>query len=183
VLGFIGTGSEHMKRYLDSKNLSHRLMESYPQGDAVDLLADDMQVFAWSDQNAGVKSNREKGVFFVKRDRTTRLGIAFVTPRPEGLNLSGGEMTIGYRSTQPLDLAIITFKPANPNSSNNPALIAEQLFTRLSVAAASPSELSIILPATPGLTNIKEVVLMHEPKTAQPVDLVIERFTVNPGRP
>jgi hypothetical protein len=183
VLGFIGAGSEHMKRYLDSKNLSHRLMESYPPGDAVDLLAEGMQVFAWSDQKAGVKSNREKSALFVKGDRAARLGIAFVTPRPEGLNLSGGAMTIGYRSTQPLDLATITFKPANPNSSNHPALIAKQLFTRLSVAAASPSELSVILPATPGLTNIKEVVITHEPKTPQPVDLVIERFTVKPMGP
>ena len=85
-----------------------------------------------------------------------------------------------YRSTQPLDFATIAFKPANPNSSNIPALIAKELFTRLSVAAASPSELSVILPATPGLRNIKEVVITHEPNTAQPVDLMIERFTVKP---
>jgi hypothetical protein len=183
VLGFIGSGSEHMKRYLDSKNLSHRLMESYPFGDAVDLLADGMEVLAWSDQKADVKSNRENNALLVKGDRAARLGIAFVTPRPEGLNLSGGAMTIGYRSTQPLDLAIITFKPANPNSSKNPALIAKQLFTHLSSAAASPSELSVILPATPGLTNIKEVVITHESKTAQPVDLVIESFTVKPMGP
>jgi hypothetical protein len=182
VLGFIGSGSEHMKRYLNSKNLSHRLMESYPRGDAVDLLAEGMQVFAWSDQKGGVKSNRERSAFFVKGDRAARLGIAFVTSRPEGLNLSGGTMTIGYRSTQPLDLATITFKPANPNS-DNPALIAKELFTRFSVAAASPSELSVILPATPGLTNIKEVVITHEPKTAQQVDLAIERFTVMPMVP
>ena len=183
VLGFIGAGSEHMKRYLDSKNLSPRLMESYPRGDAVDLLAEDIQVFAWSDQKAGVKSNREKSAFFVKGDRVARLGIAFITPRPEGLNLSGGTMTIGYRSTQPLDFATIAFKPANPNSSNTPALITKELFTRLSVTAASPSELSVILPATPGLTNIKEVVITHEPNTAQPVDLMIERFTVKPNGP
>ena len=183
VLGFIGAGSEHMKRYLDSKNLSHRLMESYPHGDAVDLLAEGMQVFAWSDQKEGVKSNREKSAFFVKGDRAARLGIAFVTPRPEGLNLSGGAMTIRYRSAQPLNFVTITFKPANPNSSNNPALIAKELFTRLSVTAASASELSVILPATPGLTNIKEVVITHEPKSAQPVDLVIERLTVKPMGP
>ena len=181
VLGFIGTGSEHMKRYLDSKNLSHRLMESYPLGDDVDLLAEGIQVFAWSDQKAGVKSNREKSVFFVKGDRVARLGVAFITPRPEGLNLSGGVMTIGYRSTQPLDGATITFKPANPNSSNVPALITKELFTRLSVAAASTSELSVMLPATPGLTNIKEVVITHESNTGQPVDLMIERFTVKPA--
>jgi hypothetical protein len=90
-------------------------------------------------------------------------------------------MTIGYRSTQPLDFATIAFKPANPNSPNIPALVAKELFTRLSVAGASPSELSVILPATPGLRNIKEVVITHEPNTAQPVDLMIERFTVKPA--
>lgn len=178
VLGFIGTGSEHMRRYLDSKNLSHRLMESYPRGDAVDLLAKGMQVVAWSDQKTGVQTNREESAFFVKGDRAAHLGISFVTPRPDGLNLSGGMMIMSYRSAQPLDFVVITFKSANPNASNNPVLIAKQLFTRLGVAAVSPSELSVILPATPGLTNIKEVVLTHEPNTAQPVDLVIERFTV-----
>ena len=180
VLGFIGSGSEHMKRYLDSKNLSRRLMESYPPGDAVDLLAEGVQVFAWSDQKAGVKSNREKNAFFVKGDRAARLGIAFITPRPEGLDLSGGVMTIGYRSTQPLDFATIAFKPANPSSANTSALVTKELFTRLSVAATSPSELSVILPATPGLRNVKEVVITHEPNTAQPIDLTIERFTVKP---
>jgi hypothetical protein len=181
VLGFIGTGAEHMKRYLDSKNLSQRLMESYPLGEAVDLLAEGIEVFAWSDQKASVKSVREKNAFFVKGDRAARLGIAFVTPRPEGLNLSGGVMTIGYRSTQPLGSATITFKSANPNSPNIPDVMARELFTRLSVAAASPSELSVILPATPGLRNIKEVVITHEPNTAQPVDLMIDRFTVKPA--
>ena len=90
-------------------------------------------------------------------------------------------MTIGYRSTQTLDGATITFKPANPNSSNVPALITKELLTRLSVAAASTSELSVMLPATPGLTNIKEVVITHESNTGQPVDLMIERFTVKPA--
>ena len=90
-------------------------------------------------------------------------------------------MTIRYRSTQPLDVVTITFKPANPNSPNLPALMAKELFTRPNVAAASPSELSVILPATPGLRNIKEVVITHEPNTAQPVDLVIESFTVKPA--
>ena len=181
VLGFIGAGSEHMKRYLDSKNLSHRFIESYPAGDGVvDLLAQDMQVRAWSDQKEGVKSTREKSALLVKGDRAAGLGIAFETPRPEGLNLSGGTMTIRYRSKQPLDSVTIAFKPANPSSSNNPTLIAKELLTHLSVAATSPSELSVTLPATPGLTNIKEVVITHEPKTAQPVDLVIERFTVKP---
>jgi hypothetical protein len=183
VLGFIGSGSQHMKRYLDGKNLSPRLMESYPRGEAVDLLAEDIQVFAWSDQKAGVKSTREKRGFFVKGERIARLGIAFTTARPEGLNLSGGSITISYRSAQPLDLATIAFKPATPNSSNNSALIPKELFTRLSVTAAGPSELSVILPATPGLTKIKEVVITHEPKTAQPVDLTIEKFTVKPLTP
>jgi hypothetical protein len=181
VLGFIGTGSTHMKRYLESKNLSHRLMEIYPLGDAVDLLAEGIQVFAWSDQKAGVESNREKSAFFVKAERAARLGIAFITPRPEGLNLSGGVMTIRYRSTEPLDLVTITFKPANPNSPELAALMTKELFSRLEVPAASSSELSVILPATPGLRNIKEVVITHEPNTAQPVDFRIERFTVEPA--
>jgi hypothetical protein len=142
-------------------------MESYPLGDDVDVLAEGLQVFAWSDQKAGVKSNREKSVFFVKGDRVARLGVAFITPRPEGLNLSGGVMTIGYRSTQALDGATITFKPANPNSSDVPALITKELLTRLSVTAASTSELSVMLPATPGLKNIKEVVITHESNTGQ----------------
>jgi hypothetical protein len=180
VLGLIGTGSEHMKRYLDSKNLLPRLTDSYPLGDDVDLLSKGQQVFAWSDQKEGVQSNREKGVFSVKGERVARLGVAFTTPRPEGLNLSGGVMTIGYRARQPLDGATITFKPADPNPST--ALISKELTTRLSAAGTGTSELSVMLPATPGMTNIKEVVITHEFKTAQPIDLMIERFTVKPAK-
>jgi hypothetical protein len=59
--------------------------------------------------------------------------------------------------------------------------MTKELFSRLEVPAASSSELSVILPATPGLRNIKEVVITHEPNTAQPVDFRIERFTVEPA--
>jgi hypothetical protein len=53
----------------------------------------------------------------------------------------------------------------------------------ISVSAESPSRLSITLPATPGLTKIKELVLTHERSSTQPVDLVIEEFTVKPIGP
>src|SRR5262249_52858183 len=47
ALGFLGTGSEQMTRYLDSRGLGGRLADVYRPGAALDLLAEGAQVFAW----------------------------------------------------------------------------------------------------------------------------------------
>ena len=62
ILGLLGTGSDHMKRYLDSKGLGRRLDELFAAGEEVDLLAGETQVFAWTDKESTRSSpRREQG--------------------------------------------------------------------------------------------------------------------------
>src|SRR5205807_7668420 len=66
ILGVLGTGSEQMKRYLDARGLGGRLAEVFRPGEAVDLLADEMQVFAWAPKDQTIRSMRDKGGFQVR---------------------------------------------------------------------------------------------------------------------
>src|SRR5262249_35711775 len=90
ALGFLGTGSEQMTRYLASRELGGRLAEVYRPGEAVDLLAEEARVFAWAPKEGDVvRSQREKGGFRVQGERAGEVGIAFVPPG-RGASLTGG---------------------------------------------------------------------------------------------
>src|SRR5262249_38208323 len=69
ILGILSTGSDQMTRYLDSKGLGGRLAEIFRHGEAVDLLADEAQVFAWAPKDQAIRSTRDKAGFHVKGER------------------------------------------------------------------------------------------------------------------
>ena len=71
ILGILGTGSDQMARYLDSRGLGGRLAEVFRPGEAADLLADDAQVFAWAPKGQEIRSTREGGTFHVKGEGVT----------------------------------------------------------------------------------------------------------------
>ncbi len=104
ILGLLGTGSDHMTRYLDSRGLSGRRAEVFAAGEQVDLLSDATQVFAWTDKESSQQSRREKKAFLVKSERVKFVGIALVATGPQGLNLSGGRLRIGYRCGERMGL-------------------------------------------------------------------------------
>src|SRR5205814_8002926 len=85
ILGLLGTSSDHMKRYLDSKGLGAKLEDVFRTGAAVDLLSPQDQVFAWDDKGVSIQSKRDPGAFHVKSNRISNAGIAFVSTRPEGV--------------------------------------------------------------------------------------------------
>jgi len=178
ILGLIGTGSENMKRYLEFKRLSPQLAELYKPGEKYDFLSDENQVFAWTDKDSVVKSVREKSAFHVRGDRANQLGVAFVSKRPSGLSLSGGVLSIHYRSTEPVDRAILCFKPTGDTPAEG-GLIPKEVFARFADTDGREEELKIPLPAMPGLTGIKEVVITSVPG-GQPVDFSITRFVFTP---
>jgi hypothetical protein len=182
ILGLLGTASEHMKRYLDSKRLGEQLAETFKPGQKIDLLSNETQVFAWSNKESGIRSTRKKTAFQVQGDRVNEVGIAFVPSSPEGVNLSGGLLSIRYRSAQPLDPAVIDLKPVG----NDPAtadLITKQLFTRFYNTNGREAQVRIPLPATPGLWRIKEVVITcKDEKKESPIDLAITKIEVTPYR-
>jgi hypothetical protein len=172
-----------MTRYLDSKGLSGRRAELFPSGEAVDLMAADTQVFAWTDKQSTQRSTRERNVFHVQSDGLRFLGVALVSSRPRGVNLSGGRMRLRYRSAAPLEPVTIALKPVETPAEGS-GLIPKEIFTRLAATGDSEAEIEIPLPAMPGLTQVKEVVLTYEPAgRAAAIDLALTHAEVIPIGP
>ena len=178
VLGLIGTGSDNMARYLDSKGLSARLDEFFPAGERFDLLSDETQVFAWTAKEDVLRSTREPTAFHVQSDRARRFGIAFVAKGPKGIDLSGGTLTVRYRSAEPMGPALVALKPAD-QSAPSADLIAIEITTRFAATNGREAEIRVPLPATPGLARIKEVVITYEQAGKSiPVDFSITGLTI-----
>jgi hypothetical protein len=180
ILGVLGTGSDQMARYLDSKGLGGRLADVFRPGEAVDLLAGETQVFAWAPKDQTIRSSRDKAGFHVKGERVSQVGIAFVSARPQGVNLSGGLLSLRYRCAGPAGSAVIDLKPAGAAAAGA-GLIPSQVFARFADTGGREEEIQVPLPATPGLTQTKEVVITYGPGTeGRPIDLAITHLGVTP---
>ena len=180
ILGLLGTGSDHMKAYLDSKGLRRRLDTIFQAGGDVDLLSSGVQVFAWNGKESPMRARREKGSFHARTDRVNNAGIAFVPNSPQGANLSGGLLALRYRSPQPIEQALIALKPVN-GSPPVTGLIPTEIYCHFPGTENGDREMSIPLPATPGLTQIKEVVITFGVESrARPLDLSITQLRVVP---
>jgi hypothetical protein len=179
ALGMLRTGSENMTRYLNSKSLGGRLNELFPIGEPVDLLSKEAKVFAWTDKESHLQSGREQAAFHVQSDRVHFLGIALVATAPGGINLSGGRLRIGYRSAEAIEPVSITLKPViNPQAVG---LISKEIFAHFVATKDGEAEIDVPLPAMPGLTNVKEVVITHEPgPSGRPIDLTLTRVESAP---
>jgi hypothetical protein len=183
VLGFLRTASEDMKRYLDSRGRNERLEEVFKVGEEVDLLSDETQVFAWNDQASPIRSTRENGSFHVRCDRLGNAGIAFVSSRSQGVNLSGGLLTLRYRCGVPVEQAIIALKPPRGASAGT-GLIPSEIFCHFTDNGAREQQIEVPLPATPGLARTKEVVITFGPgSTGRPIDPSVARLKITPARP
>ena len=177
ILGLLGTGSDHMKTYLDSKGLGPRLDQVFKPGEDIDLLSGETQVFAWNDKTSPIQTRRDSAVFHTHTDRLSNAGIAFVPSGTHGMNLSGGLLTLRYRSSVPMSQAVITLKPID--SSPAAGFIPTEIFSRFADTAGQDREITIPLPATPGLAQIKEVVITFGPEShGWPIDLSISCLKV-----
>jgi hypothetical protein len=183
ILGLLGTGSDQMGRYLDSRGLSGRVTEIFRPGEEVDLLAGGVEVFAWAPKGQVIRSTRDNGGFRVTGDQVTQVGIAFVQPGPKGVNLSGGLLSLRYRTAGPVGdrqarhPAVIDLKP--PAGTG---LIPNQVFSHFADTGGREEEIQMPLPATPGLWEVKEVVLTHGPGAeGRPIDLAITRLVFTPA--
>jgi hypothetical protein len=181
ILGLIGRGSENLHRYLESKQLVEKLDAFFQVGPGADLLAS-APAFAWTAKDATLASGKEGTAFHVKGDQLNLFGIAFVPSNPEGVNLSGGMLTLRYRSGQALDPVTIELKPSKPSTGDS-GLISRAITVRIESTGPLEKEVRVPLPATPGLTRIKEVVIYHEQPTRGPVDLTVTHLSVTPIGP
>lgn len=180
ILGMLGTGPDHMKRYAEHAGLGARLAEHFRPGAEADLLAGETQVFSWANKGVPLRSSREGSAFRVEGAAVNFLGIAFVSKRQEGVDLSGGHLRIGYKSAFSMESVVIALKPAGvaPDSG----LIAREITARFQNTGGHEAEVVVPLPATVGLSQIKEVVISHESGgQARPVDLTVKRVGFIPA--
>jgi hypothetical protein len=179
ILGLLGTSSENMRRYLDAKGLTARLGEIYVAGERTDLLADGMQIMAKSDQGSLMQSRRKKTGLRVQGDLVHRISLTFGSTHPEGLNLSGGMLRLRYRSGGRMESAVIGFK----RKGRPEKLLPQEIVTHFEGTSGAEAEIQVVLPATPGLHEITDVVITHVSQPPQPLDLVITSFTFTPLAP
>ncbi len=179
ILGLIGTGPANMRRYAEHAGLADRLEAQFRPGAAADLLGVDTRVFAWANKDGQIRSGREGNAFHVEGDRINLLGIAFVPKDKEGVNLSGGVLRVGYRSRQPIEPVTIALKPVGvaPDSG----LIPKEIATRFADTGGREEEIVVTLPATVGLSRIKEVVISYEKAgDSRAIDLAVTRVGFAP---
>lgn len=179
ALGLLGTAPGQMDRYLESRGLTARLLELDRPGDAVDLLADDTPAYAWAQKGGDLRSAREGATFRASGNKVERVGVAFVPVKPDGVNLSGGVLTLRHRFAGPAGMGKIALKRAGPQPEEA-GRITDELFLPLADTAGREAEVRIQLPATPGLTRIKEVVLTYERGAVGPLDLTVTHLSVAP---
>jgi hypothetical protein len=180
ILGLLGTASDHMRTYLDSKGLGAQLDAVFQTGSEIDLFSDRATVFAWDDQANPVESRRDASGFHVASPRVANLGIAFVAADPKGMNLSGGTLALRYRSEAKSIPVVVALKPV-PHEPAVAGLIPTEIFTTLAKTDGGDGEVQIVLPATPGLSQIKEVVVTLGPESkGKPIDLTITGLKITP---
>jgi hypothetical protein len=178
TLGLIGTGSAQLKRYAEHKGISDRIDSFFPTGKGADLMARDTEAVAWCNKESQVHTERMPEAFRVRGDEIKFLGIAFIPRAKEGVNLSGGVLSLHYRSAKALGPVAIELKPGG---NVPPGLISKQLFTHFEQTGEREAEIQIPLPATIGLSNIKEVVITHDRGSdATPIDVSVTRLKIQP---
>lgn len=152
ALGLIGTGPDAMRRYLDEKGLSQTLDSWNLPGRGGDGLAAQNNVFAWA-LKGPLATERTKTGIAMKGNGVTQPGLAIVPPPTIPLNISGTRMELEYTSPTDYGEVTIQFK----HSTATPPIL-NQYRVSLPATGTSPRRLSFLLPTTPGLTSIREVV-------------------------
>ncbi len=182
VLGLIGQTSANLERYLQSKGDSARLAAFFRAAEKpVDLLAEGVNAFAWSPKGDALKSGRSGAGFRVEGPNVEEFGIAFIPPGADGIDLSGGVLTLRYRSDLAAGPVSIQLKPKGRDPSA-PGLISKEIFASLATTAGQEAEIRVPLPAMPGLFRVGEVVIARGPDPSKPpVDLTITRIRFEPA--
>jgi hypothetical protein len=180
ILGGINSGHENMKRYLEAHELMDDLKAFNEPGEAIDFLDSSVQLNAWTSAGDQLVPLRENGHFQIRGEKVRTGGITVVVPQEKGISLSNGILKIRYRAANPVEKAVITLKRA-PGLPIKPMTFENEIYTRFDVAMGHENEVSIPMPGTPGLENIKELILVYgDDNIVAPVDLTITGFEFIP---
>jgi hypothetical protein len=104
--------------------------------------------------------------------------MAFIVPGDRTVSLSNGRLVLRFRSETDVTDAVISFGRAKDDPLPPPAIPIE-IFARFK--QTQDDAIEIVLPATPGLSGIKEVALGFRNSGRQtPVDVSIMGFDFMP---
>jgi hypothetical protein len=173
ILGGIGSAPDNMRRYLEFKGLNDKLLAWYAPGNSVDFLSPETQIVPWTTDGSPIHFSRGEGSFHIE-DRPLKNGrVTLTVPQAGGVNLSGGELLIHYHASTPIEQAIFTLKRVEIGPYV-PQQFANEIHVHFAATPDGEAEISVPLPATPGLARTKELVIAfvrdNEPMT---VDLTI----------
>jgi hypothetical protein len=179
ILGLLHTSPAHMQTYLESKGLTGRLEQVFHPGPGADFLSAGTQVFAWNGKPSPMQSRRSGSAFHASTERLQDAGIAFVPGGNGGVNVSGGRLTLRYRSATALPNVLLTLKPVR---GPLPAgLIPTEVSLALDATGDREQEIQITLPATPGLAHVQELVLTFGAASqGKPLDLAVHQLRAAP---
>ncbi len=181
ILGGIGSGHENMKRYLKRHDLESKLAEFNKPGAAYDLLDDKVQWLSWTSAGDQLVPHRDDEGFHVRGEKVRTGGITIVVPRKEGISLSNGILKIRYRAANPVE-GIMTLERAE-GLPIKPLVFENDIHVRFDVALGHEETIEIPMPGTPGLENIKELILVYgDDNIVAPVDLTITGFEFISGK-
>ncbi len=181
ILGGIGSGDANMSRYLKHHGLDEKLEAFNNPGEAINLLDKSVDWIAWSPGGDQLLPKRGGNSFQIRGEKVRAGGITVVIPREKGISLSNGILKIRYRAADPVNQASITLKRA-PGGAIKPMAFENEIFTRFDVALGHENTIEIPMPATPGLENIKELILFYgDRRSPAPVDLTITGFEFIPA--
>jgi len=173
LLGTIGSAPDAMWRYLEGKGLYDKLLAWYAAGDAMDFLAPEVQIVSWTSDGSPIKLSRDQHSFRIEGRPLQNGRVTLTVPQAGGVNMSGGELHIRYRAKVPLDHALITLQKV-ASGPYVPQQFANQIYVRFGATPEKEKEISIPLPATPGLAGTRGLVIAfgrdNEPA---PVDVTI----------
>ena len=172
ILGGIGSAGENMQRYLTWQGVTSLSKVQGGGSVAADLL-NSAEWIAWSAAGDRLQGGQRDGGFYLRSD-AVRSGAVTIKP-PEPVGLSNGALLIRYRAAQPPVNSILV-------PDNGPMAFRNEIFIRFD-RTETEKEIRIPMPATPGLENIKELVLQFgSGRESAPVDLTISGFEFVPGK-
>jgi hypothetical protein len=172
IMGGIGSAEENMQRYLTWQGVTSLSKVLGGESGAVDLLGGGAQWISWSPVGDRLEASQGRWGFRIRGEAVRNGAITIKMPQEEGVNLSNGALLIRYRAGTPLK-TVITLNGGSRVFEN-------QVFARFDACAAE-KEIRIPLPATPGLENVKELVIRFgDTREPVPADLTISGFEFVP---
>ncbi len=174
ILGGIGSAEENMQRYLTWLGVTSLSKVQGGESGAVDLLGGGTQWISWSPTGDSLEGLHWCGGSRIRGEAVRNGAVTVKLPQAKGVSLSNGALLIRYRAANPLK-TVITL-------NSGPRVFENQIFVRFDVTDAE-KEIRIPMPGTPGLENVKELVIRFGDERAPvPVDLTISGFEFVPAQ-